>query len=97
MSERRKRPEKRDTVKIQPTRREKNQAGRPGRGAGTSISDVWHPDEHKSEAKSIDDDRRNRTVCKDCGQDVMLLQHDGKWYTRNLDGLPHALTCGDET
>ena len=65
-------------------------------GTGTGIQDVWRPEEHQSEARSVDDPRRRETVCRKCNQKVVLMELQGRWYTRNEDGLPHALTCEAE-
>lgn len=65
-----------------------------GPGGRTKIQDVWRPDEHQSEGRKVDDPRIGKLTCRKCGQEVTTVQVGGKWSTRNLDGTPHALTCG---
>ena len=82
---------------IQFSNRLRSAARRPGHGTGTGIDDIWHPEAHQTEGESVDDPRRGKVCCRDCGQEIQLVELDnGKWQARNDDGLPHALTCGSD-
>lgn len=66
---------------------------RPGRGTGVSGDDLWQPSA-RTGAYVPDDDRLGKLLCKDCGEEVVHVEVDGKWQVRNPeDNLPHALTC----
>jgi hypothetical protein len=69
---------------------------RPGRGTGVSGADLFRPSgDRPSDAESIPDERRDKTFCKACGKEVQHVKVGERWSVRDLDNIPHALTCGD--
>jgi hypothetical protein len=62
---------------------------RSSRGTGYGDLHRW---QRPGWAESVPDSRREQLFCR-CGQRVDVVLVDGEWTKRNLDGLPHMLTC----
>lgn len=62
---------------------------------GTDASDL-HRYERRGWYEHVDDDRQGKTLCRKCSAEVTTVEVDGKWQTRDLDGTPHKLTCGQK-
>lgn len=72
------------------------QAGRrPMRGTGTSGTDLFRF-ERSGWCESVEDERKGRLFCRDCGAEIQHVETPKGWQARNPDGIPHALTCGEE-
>ena len=65
---------------------------RPGRGTGTDGSDLYQY-QRPSMVTRPEDDRKGKTFCEKCKAEVTHVEVQGKWYVRDPDGTPHALSC----
>lgn len=57
---------------------------------------TWHHAEQdkppeQTPARKVAHD--TRVTCRACGAEVTHVQVEGKWQTRDMDGMPHALVC----
>ncbi len=70
---------------------------RPGRGTGVDGTDLFRSSGDRPSnpiAESVPDERRDKTFCKTGGREVQHVKVGERWTVRDLDNIPHALTCG---
>lgn len=71
--------------------------GRGALGTGTSARDL-HRQVITKPAERVKDERRGKTLCSKCHQEVVHVHVEGfGWQARNPDGIPHTLTCQGDT
>lgn len=67
---------------------------RPLKGTGSDGSDLFDRSEKRyGPSYCVEDERRGKCYCKACGAEIDTVQVGEQWQQRNLDGMPHKLTC----